>query len=438
MKPNRYPILLLLFCLLSGLAGCKKDYFEQATYDKLVQASFPVKEIDGDQDWRTIKRATLRLALQLMPSETYEVYVYDRDPFAGDERLSLLWQGTSTGGRSLTVNTEYLPGQGQVFVGVRDWLHYMSLFQVPVTGGYGSATLSFDNATLFRQVESLPECSPLSYRYLFENSFPRTGDFDFNDVVLTVTPFIDSLTVRLRVSLDAVGALEPMGAALRIVGLKASDILSCEREGNFDEGFPFALDTRLRTVKTEEVLIPNSMKYGTTDVVVNLFSNAHWAMARKLADDGSILAKYFNTKTRDSEDEDYQNDMPAAIVTYTFRLASETAVNRFRADYLDAFILEEYNGGFWEVHTVPYKTDEVIRSYASGNKRPYASNVPWALCVPGYVSYPYEKHPISTTVSIGVSTYQRFPAWAANRYQSADWYDYPTKEMVYQGQGIGF
>jgi hypothetical protein len=56
----------------------------------------------------------------------------------------------------------------------------------------------------------------------------------------------------------------------------------------------------------------------------------------------------------------------------------------------------------------------------------------------GYVSYPYEKHPISTTVSIGVSTYQRFPAWAANRYQSADWYDYPTKEMVYQGQGIGF
>jgi len=432
MSSNRFSLPLFLWLTFLAMAGCKKNYFEQGEYDQLVKSSFPVESIDADQDWTTIRRATLRLKPQLMPGETYQALVYDRNPFSDTTRVSLLWKGALTSNRELIVNTEYLPGQGSVYVGVVDKLQYMCLYEVPVAGGQGSATLSFDNAVTIRQVAELPKAAPFSYRYLFENCFPRTDDFDFNDVVLTVTPVIDSLTVTLRVSLDAVGALESMGAALRIVGLKASDIVSCERRGNFDEGFPFALDTRLRIIKSNDILLPDGMKYGTTDVVLNLFSNAHWAMKHEHASDGSILSRYFNTRARDSSDDDFENDVPPAVVTYTFRLASESAVNRFRAEYLDAFIVEEYNGGFWEVHTVPYKTDEVLRDYASGNKSPYANNVPWALCVPGYVAYPCERHAIATTVSIAVAAYQRFPEWAASRLKSQNWYDYPSREVVYR------
>ena len=72
--------------------------------------------------------------------------------------------------------------------------------------------------------ESRPE-APVSLRYCFEDQFPDAGDYDFNDVVLTVTPTLDDKTLTIQVSLDAVGALKTVGACIRLLshqGLRIS------------------------------------------------------------------------------------------------------------------------------------------------------------------------------------------------------------------------
>jgi hypothetical protein len=74
--------------------------------------------------------------------------------------------------------------------------------------------------------EVIPEPDSFSMRYCFEDNFPDAGDYDFNDVVLTVTPSLNDKTLTIQVSLDAVGALKTIGAAIRLVSLKSTDLNS--------------------------------------------------------------------------------------------------------------------------------------------------------------------------------------------------------------------
>ncbi len=278
-----------------------------------------------------------------------------------------------------------------------------------------------------------PNATSFSLRYCFEDNFPQVGDYDFNDVVITLTPTIQGKNVTLSVSLDAVGAQEQIGACIRIKDLKSSDIVNSSRDGNFDENFP---STATKIIRTTEWLLPDDMKYnGLTDVVINLFSNAHWAMKPELADNGSIKNYFYNTVKRGDTYEYYENDVPSKVVTYTFELASEEAAARFCEENLDVFIVEQYNSGYWEVHTVPYKTQDVLAAYG-GDKSMYNDNYPWAICVPGDFLYPVEWQKIGSSERIQRVAYgtvgHAFADWAEDHTQATDWYRYPTEGLVFE------
>ena len=267
---------------------------------------------------------------------------------------------------------------------------------------------------------------PLALRYCFEDNFPQIGDYDFNDAVITLTPVVDGNTVTLTVSLDAVGASEQIGAALRIEGLSDSDISSFSRDGNLDEDFP--ANASLRIINTTEERLPQSMNT-TQDVVLNLFSNAHWSLGRRTSSVGSVDNSFLNTVERDNYYEYKRNDVEPAVVTYTFVLNDESKTSLFTQEHLDLFIVEGYNGGYWEVHTVPFKTDEVIAEYASGMKSVYNDNFPWAICVEGNsFKYPIEWTPINEAYN---TPGHSFSEWATDRSQATDWYEYPNAELVY-------
>jgi hypothetical protein len=287
-------------------------------------------------------------------------------------------------------------------------------------------------------VKEEPQATTFSLRYCFEDNFPEVGDYDFNDVVLTLTPTIQGRNVTLKVTLDAVGAQENVGAAIRIKDLKNADIESFSRQGNFDEDFPQVVT---KIIPTSEERVPDNLKYnGLTDVVLNLFSSAHWTMARAARQQGKTDSEYlptgsvrnwfYNTVERHNAYEMKVNDVTPPSVTYSFTLKSEEAAAKFCESCLDVFIVEEYNGGFWEVHTVPVKTQDVLAPYA-GDKSMYADNFPWAICVPGDFRYPIEWQPIGSSVSIQVVAYDKFGLWAKDRTSSKDWYKYPTAGLVY-------
>ena len=282
-----------------------------------------------------------------------------------------------------------------------------------------------------------PEEKPQSYRYCFEDNFPEIGDYDFNDAVVTVTPKVNGREVDLKVTIDAVGATEQLGLAFRINGVSRGAIVEDDftQDAHFDEGIP---STSFEIIPGAEGLMEESdLTPGITDVVVKMTSNVHWAVGRTMATNGSVENYFYNTV--DPKNTDYEakrNNVTKPTVNYHFVCGSEEIANQFTAANIDVFIVEGYNGGYWEVHTVPYKTVEVIRKYASGNKSQYDNNFPWAICVPGDFRYPLEWHSIGFKED-GVITgaYQEpghsFGEWAEDHTKATDWYLYPTADQVY-------
>ena len=281
-----------------------------------------------------------------------------------------------------------------------------------------------------------PAADDFSLRYCFEDNFPQVGDYDFNDAVITVTPTINGKNVTLRLSLDAVGASEQLAGALRIKGLKVSDIASYRREGNMDEGLPSNVGQR--NIDTDEDILPRSMTT-TDDVVLPLFNNAHWSLGHAMNAIGSIRSWFYNTVKRGDSFDSYLNDVEPAVVTYHFELTDESKAAYFTEQYLDPFIVEDYNGSLWEVHTVPFKTEEVLSAYSTGANSAYTDNFPWAICVPGNsFKYPVEWQSIGMFKGdSGIDGAYKEPGhsfaeWARDRQQATDWYNYPTASLVYE------
>ena len=108
----------------------------------------------------------------------------------------------------------------------------------------------------------------------------------------------------------------------------------------------------------------------------------------------------------------------------------------------DVFIVEPYNGSYWEVHTVQngFKTDQVVtpvKPNPDAYRQAYGDNKPWAIMVPGSFKYPIEWQSIgsgSNGVYSGAyqTTGHSFAEWATNQSLATDWYNYPKSGYVFE------
>lgn len=286
----------------------------------------------------------------------------------------------------------------------------------------------------------IPEPKGFSFRYCFEDNFPDAGDYDFNDVVLTVTPTLDDKTLTIQVSLDAVGALKTVGACIRLLKVKSSDLES----STVTKGFASPEGQGLgdyKNIDTGETFVPdNQSPNNTSNMVIVLFKDAHWAINPVKASDGSVQRLYYNTIIRGSGDHNNAYVDPATA-TYTLVFKDADKAREMLAENLyDVFIVEPYGSAYWEVHTVQngFKTAQVITPVKpDGYAQAYGSNMPWAIMVPGDFKYPNEWQVIGKRTS-GVLTgaYQTaghsFAEWAENSEKATDWYLYPTDGLVFE------
>ena len=130
-------------------------------------------------------------------------------------------------------------------------------------------------------------------------------------------------------------------------------------------------------------------------------------------------------------------ELLSVVVTYTLEMNSESAAQRFVAGNIDAFIVEGYNGGYWEVHTYPFKTSQVLLEYAGKDLSYYTDNYVWAVQVPATFKYPKEWTSIGAfknNMLTGASQTNghSFGEWATDKTKATDWYNYPTKGMIYE------
>ena len=119
----------------------------------------------------------------------------------------------------------------------------------------------------------LPEIDFQSYTYAFEDNYPHPGDYDFNDIVLDVTPSTVTnnknqiQSYKLKVTLAAVGATKKLGAGIRITGLSKSDI----------DKVSFTDSKNMRGTLSGSAFENADMESGN-EVVIPLFGDAHAAL----------------------------------------------------------------------------------------------------------------------------------------------------------------
>ena len=274
--------------------------------------------------------------------------------------------------------------------------------------------------------EVIPEPESFSMRYCFEDNFPTPGDYDFNDVVLTVTPTLNDKTLTIKVSLDAVGGTETIAAAMRLVGIKNSDLDSYTVTNAFPSIDGMGWGASYHNIEHSDGFVPGGQEPNLTDnMVIVLFKDAHWAINPENANSGGPDRVFYNTV---EPGDFYTNNVTPTTATYTLVFKETEIANKMLAENLyDVFIVEPYNGAYWEVHTVGYKTAQVITPAKPepGYSQAYGNNMPWAIKVSGDFKYPYEWKAIT-------NAYQTFGEWAKDSNNAKDWYDHPTSGLVFE------
>ena len=270
------------------------------------------------------------------------------------------------------------------------------------------------------------EETPMGFRFCFEDNFPTPGDYDFNDVVLTVTPTVNGKTLTIKVSLDAVGGTETIAAAMRLVGVKNSDLDSYTVTNAFPSIDGMGWGASYHNIEHSDGFVPGGQEPNLTDnMVIVLFKDAHWAINPENANSGGPDRVFYNTV---EPGDFYTNNVTPTTATYTLVFKETEIANKMLAENLyDVFIVEPYNGAYWEVHTVGYKTAQVITPAKPepGYSQAYGNNMPWAIKVSGDFKYPYEWKAIT-------NAYQTFGEWAKDSNNATDWYKYPTSGLVYE------
>ena len=127
-------------------------------------------------------------------------------------------------------------------------------------------------------------------------------------------------------------------------------------------------------------------------------------------------------------------DITPRKCTISIMFDSETTARSICAANLDVFMIKQYNGGTWEIHTPPFKLATALFDYSTAA---YDNPYIWALLLPGGTPYAREAKPIGSFTDSNMlgGAYQTFGhsfgEWARDRNSATDWYMYPEKNMVY-------
>ena len=156
---------LFSVCLLTGAAlatSCSnnKDLFDQDEWNKMMEESFPVSNIQTS--WQTIGTATANVTVNEDAGETYTVKLYDSDPLVSTSTAVLLAKGTVTSGSTYSSKFDYALADSVIYVACVDSKNRREVIPVHnVTNGssfsitFGSSSSSSSSvAALSRSVSS--------------------------------------------------------------------------------------------------------------------------------------------------------------------------------------------------------------------------------------------------------------------------------------------
>lgn len=421
--------------------SCNKNVYDEKTHQDLIHYFSAVDSVDQQHMWMLTQSKSLRY--QVPSGSKYEqLRIYSADPLT-DRNAELMSQIYVSGGKSGVLSVDVPYQVTTLYAALVDESNNLTVTSFP------SSQLSFDfsDASTGRAVVSL---NPQIYTYLFEENFPEPGDYDYNDVVLRVShqrTAVNQITVN--VTLAAVGATKQIAGCIRLVGYKFEDIDSVYTTTGvtFNDGINDQTLYPFGNIFSDKTVAHSLLMQGRNqEAVLNLFCDAHWAMAFNLdADYGLFTRKKYNVMdpNNDKYDTNTYQSRSTRTLSYvvTFKDDNKNVINsldNFTSDMLDPFIITYYNGGNWETHVEQFKSAKVLADYSVLSFK----DLPWALMVPqGDFRYPLEGYEIGykrktdTGVVAMFGAYttigHSFGEWAEDHNNYLDWYLYPNISMTY-------
>ena len=406
--------------LAVAVSACKKiDYDHNAVIENM-KATFYNDTIDANHTWKLYNEHVIGVTANVPDVET--VALFTGDPY-GTEQSFQLAQCAVTEGETVTL-TYSIPNI------------YSTLFAAAITKNgtyYVTETSIGASAVDFSDVEPYAGTRPLNTAdqemyYCFSSSYPEPSKtWDFNDVVLRVSKQqLTDDSLRISVTLEAVGALSQMAAALRLYGVKYDEIESVKQSK------PFVRNEELtRYIITSEELL---LKGRHDEAVLNLFDDAHAAFYSGLASTGSVYRYYYNVSHQGNNGYFVR---ATTTVDYDIKFKTPSMAGMVSYERLDPFIAYGYGGIIVETHKFAYQQDEVLFSYFTGNPKDYVTGFTWVVEVPyNWFRYPLEGNAMGSYKNGALygsynQPYHSFGEWAADRSKAQDWYLYPSTNMVY-------
>ncbi len=422
MKKLFVTIVVLLAGMMT-LVSCNNEMFEQEVYDKIVTQVFPIDPIDSTHTWNssTQRTITVRINGNIENMEKVQILNYNPDENNNAEILAELSYPEEGNSYIMYFATPEILTKFYAAIKTTDDKYYIA----PFTSS--DSQVSFTNKTA---LDYDGELDYLAYTYCFEENFPEPGDYDFNDCVMRISiqPGDNTNQVKMKVTLAAVGATKPIAAAVKIKNFSYDQIEKVEIEDGkpFDDEYPLTKGL-IRDASTLQ-------KGQNEEPVIRLFEDAMWCLAHNNADNVGELTRYKINVNNEEDEKTYKNYEPVTktyIITLKESVASIT--QNFTLEYLDPFIVIQYNNNNWETHVYKDRLAKVLYDYyflAS-------THITWGLCVPtGYFRWPLEGVVVGTykdgVLSGAYRDYNHsFGQWAAKKSTSKDWYLYPSETSVF-------
>lgn len=229
MKPK---FLLLTMMLFAVCTACdERDLYHGQTPEKKVSDM----NVPADFDWRTTRNFDCRLKTM----DTRQVRIYNEES-CKDESLLAIYTVSNTENPlrlhlPIHLETVYVKDGEKVYpMDVEGWDSY---FTLPETKA-GKATRADDHSE--DDVIYFP-CKGCEATIMFEDHFPITGDYDFNDLVGSYKYVIylqpgtmEMLSIEFDMAIRAMGGIYPYDPCLRLEGIDTDYVNAIAITGSED------------------------------------------------------------------------------------------------------------------------------------------------------------------------------------------------------------
>lgn len=414
--------------MLLSMMACTTNYYDEEKYNEYIKYNSPVDSVDQYHQWRLTEERSYKITANVN-QDVEKVMLLTANPLSSTKaevmNESVIAKGES---KWMTVSVPMIQSTLYAALVDKDGIYYVKSFPVTQTeidfsGGINTGT---PVATL----------KPQTYTYLYEKDFPLVGDYDYNDLVFRIgVEHTTPKQVVVHVTLSAVGCDVQLAGYFRVMGCNFDDIDSVTTVNGktFNDNLPAGSKNFVRSY---DLLICSPKN----QAVITVCADAHWAMdpyQSTMENTGAIaLRKYYNTSLDASPEYESRNSVSQSYIIY---FKDSTIAENITLEEIDPFIVENYNGGLYEIHLDELKASQVLYNYQVEFK---IKDLPWALLVPSNdFKYPlegvqigfYKRTDTGVVFSDGAykTTGHAFGAWVENHKAALDWYNYPDESQVW-------